>query len=81
MVQETEVRVSPPTLGSGNPELGTDVLTQLVTKVLEEVKEIGETVQVRCIDCTSKLSGLRILQKASYGRMLEEVKNVSQMRV
>ncbi|KAH1063592.1 hypothetical protein J1N35_028579 [Gossypium stocksii] len=46
MVQETEVRVSPPNLGSDNLELSTDVLTQLVREVLEEVKEIGETLRV-----------------------------------
>ncbi|KAH1031236.1 hypothetical protein J1N35_043410 [Gossypium stocksii] len=54
MLQETEVRVSLPTSSSGNLELGTNVLTQLVREVLEEVKEIGETLQVRSVDCKKK---------------------------
>ncbi|KAH1082933.1 hypothetical protein J1N35_022694 [Gossypium stocksii] len=50
VVQETEVKVSPPTSGGDNLELGTEALTQLVREVLEEVfearvNEIGETLQ------------------------------------
>ncbi|KAK5845004.1 hypothetical protein PVK06_001155 [Gossypium arboreum] len=37
IVQDLKVNVSPPNLGSDNPELGTKALTQAVTEVLEGV--------------------------------------------
>ncbi|KAH1056729.1 hypothetical protein J1N35_034794, partial [Gossypium stocksii] len=44
-----------PILGGDNLELGTEALTRLVREVLEElfkarVKEMGETLQTRCLD-------------------------------
>jgi len=38
----------------GRESVRTDVLTQLVREVLKEVKEIGETLQVGCVDCKKK---------------------------
>ncbi|KAK5839408.1 hypothetical protein PVK06_008191 [Gossypium arboreum] len=59
MVQETIVKVSPPTSGNNNPKLGTEALTWLVREVLEEVfearvKAYGETLQVRRLECSRK---------------------------
>ncbi|KAH1047009.1 hypothetical protein J1N35_037793 [Gossypium stocksii] len=59
LVQELEVNTSLPTSGSDNPEHGFEALTWVVRKVLEEVfeatiKEISETLQVRCMDCGKK---------------------------
>ncbi|KAH1056854.1 hypothetical protein J1N35_034919, partial [Gossypium stocksii] len=59
IVQETEVKVSPPTSGSDNPELGTEALTRLVREMLEEVFEAkvkvnSETLQARCLECNKK---------------------------
>ncbi|KAK5794419.1 hypothetical protein PVK06_035644 [Gossypium arboreum] len=64
IVQEKEVKVGLPTLGSDNPELGTEALTQLVREVLEEVFEArvkanGETLQARCLDCNKKRVAVR----------------------
>ncbi|KAK5770993.1 hypothetical protein PVK06_047160 [Gossypium arboreum] len=39
IVKEPIVNVSTPTLGSDNPEVGTEALTRLVREVLEEVFE------------------------------------------
>ncbi|KAK5839714.1 hypothetical protein PVK06_008545 [Gossypium arboreum] len=62
MVQEKEVRISPSTSGSDNLVLGTEALTRLVREMLEEVKEIGETLQARCVDYKKKrdCSSLRL---------------------
>ncbi|KAH1082847.1 hypothetical protein J1N35_022608 [Gossypium stocksii] len=59
VVQETEVKVSPPTSGGDNLELGTKALTYLVREVLEElfearVKEMGEMLRSRSSDCKKK---------------------------
>ncbi|KAK5825160.1 hypothetical protein PVK06_019965 [Gossypium arboreum] len=59
MVQETIVKVSLPTSGNNNPELGTKVLTRLVREVLEEVfearvKAYGETLQARRLEYSRK---------------------------
>ncbi|KAK5835965.1 hypothetical protein PVK06_011692 [Gossypium arboreum] len=59
MVQETLVKVSPPTSGNNNPELGTEALTQLAREVLEEVfearvKAYSETLQARRLECSRK---------------------------
>ena len=40
--------------GRGRGSIRTDVLTQLVREVLKEVKEIGETFRVGCVDCKKK---------------------------
>ncbi|KAK5794063.1 hypothetical protein PVK06_035256 [Gossypium arboreum] len=58
-VQEFEVSVISLTLGSDNPDLGTEALTRLVREVLEEVFEArvertGEMLQTRCVDCGKK---------------------------
>ncbi|KAK5776638.1 hypothetical protein PVK06_044598 [Gossypium arboreum] len=58
MVQEIVVKVSLPTLGNNNPELGTEALTRLVREVLEEVSEArvkayGETLQARPLECSA----------------------------
>ncbi|KAH1091439.1 hypothetical protein J1N35_018698 [Gossypium stocksii] len=50
-VQELEVNASLPTLGSDNPDLGTEALTWVVREVLEvvfeeRIKEISEMLQV-----------------------------------
>ncbi|KAH1056730.1 hypothetical protein J1N35_034795 [Gossypium stocksii] len=54
-----EGKQSLPTPGSGNSELGTEALVELVRKVVEEalatkVKEIRETLQVGCLKCKKK---------------------------
>ncbi|KAH1106620.1 hypothetical protein J1N35_010388 [Gossypium stocksii] len=59
IVQELEVDAILPTSGSNNPELGTDVLTQAVRKVLEKVLEASlernrELIEGRCKDCGKK---------------------------
>ncbi|KAH1114385.1 hypothetical protein J1N35_007763 [Gossypium stocksii] len=56
IVQEMEVNTSLPTLGSVNLELDIEALTRVVREILEgvfeaRIKEIGETLQARCIDC------------------------------
>ncbi|KAH1031550.1 hypothetical protein J1N35_043724 [Gossypium stocksii] len=56
---ELEVHVSPPTLGSYNPELGTEALTLVVREVLEgvfeaRIRETSGTLQARCMDCGRK---------------------------
>ncbi|KAK5840012.1 hypothetical protein PVK06_008874 [Gossypium arboreum] len=66
MVQETKVRISPPTLGSDNLELGTEALTRLVREVLEEVKEIGETLRARCVDCKKKRDRSSLARASFY---------------
>ncbi|KAH1113941.1 hypothetical protein J1N35_007319, partial [Gossypium stocksii] len=48
-----------PTSGSGNSELGTKALAELVRKVVEEVlgtkvKEIKETLQMGCLECKKR---------------------------
>ncbi|KAK5825920.1 hypothetical protein PVK06_020803 [Gossypium arboreum] len=53
-VAEMEVRVSLLTMSSDNLELGIEALTRLVREVLEGVKEIGETLRARCVDCKKK---------------------------
>ncbi|KAH1121719.1 hypothetical protein J1N35_004879 [Gossypium stocksii] len=52
---DSEGKQALPTLGSGNSELGTKALAELVRKVLEEVletkvKEIRETLQAGCLE-------------------------------
>ncbi|KAH1122145.1 hypothetical protein J1N35_005305, partial [Gossypium stocksii] len=49
----------PPTSGADNLDLSTEALTGLVREVLKEVfearvKELGETLQTRCLDCKKK---------------------------
>ncbi|KAH1107894.1 hypothetical protein J1N35_011662 [Gossypium stocksii] len=46
VARETEVKVGSPTSGGDNLELGTEALARL--------KEIGETVQARCLDYKKK---------------------------
>ncbi|KAH1048239.1 hypothetical protein J1N35_039023 [Gossypium stocksii] len=58
-VQESKVNTIKPTSGSDNPELGTEALTRIVKKVLEEMFEvrirgISETLQARCVDYGKK---------------------------
>ncbi|KAH1040067.1 hypothetical protein J1N35_041810 [Gossypium stocksii] len=58
-IQELEINTSSLTLGSDNPELGTEALTQVVREVLEKVFEANlernrESVQGRCEDCKKK---------------------------
>ncbi|KAK5793389.1 hypothetical protein PVK06_034532 [Gossypium arboreum] len=52
---DTEDKQSLPTLGSGNSEIRTEALAELVRKVVEEVletkvKEIRETLQAGCLE-------------------------------
>ncbi|KAH1098210.1 hypothetical protein J1N35_015131 [Gossypium stocksii] len=56
---ESKGKQSLPTLGSGNSELGTEALAELVRKVVEEVldskaKEIRETLQAGFLECKKK---------------------------
>ncbi|KAK8370100.1 hypothetical protein V6Z12_A01G154700 [Gossypium hirsutum] len=56
---DSEGKRSLPTLGSSNSELGTEVLAELVRKVVEEVlktkvKEIRETLQAGCLECKKR---------------------------
>ncbi|KAK5775464.1 hypothetical protein PVK06_043359 [Gossypium arboreum] len=69
MVQETVVKVSPPTSGNNNLELGMEALTRLVRKVLEEVFEArvkanGETLQARRLECSRKRDHSPLKQEA-----------------
>ncbi|KAK5825279.1 hypothetical protein PVK06_020093 [Gossypium arboreum] len=59
IVQELGANVSPPTLDSDNPELGTEALTRVVREVLEKAFKAGleqnkELVQGGCEDCEKK---------------------------
>ncbi|KAK5826764.1 hypothetical protein PVK06_021695 [Gossypium arboreum] len=56
---DSEGKQSLPTSVSGNSELGTEALAELVKKVVEEVldtkiKEIRETLQVGCLECKKR---------------------------
>ncbi|KAH1031260.1 hypothetical protein J1N35_043434, partial [Gossypium stocksii] len=56
---DSEGKQGLPTSSTDNPELGTEALTRLVGEVLEEVfearvKEMGEMLQYRCLDCRRK---------------------------
>ncbi|KAH1031831.1 hypothetical protein J1N35_044005 [Gossypium stocksii] len=56
---DSEGKQSLPTSGSGNLELGTEALAELVRKVVEEVldtkvKEIRETLQAGCLECKKR---------------------------
>ncbi|KAK5811574.1 hypothetical protein PVK06_026920 [Gossypium arboreum] len=56
---DSEGKRSLPTSGSGNSELGTEALAELVRKVVEEVldtkiKEIREALQAGCLECKKK---------------------------
>ncbi|KAK5825559.1 hypothetical protein PVK06_020409 [Gossypium arboreum] len=59
MCGQGDVQQSLPTLGSGNSEIGTEALAELVRKVVEEVletkvKEIRETLQAGCLECKKR---------------------------
>ncbi|KAK8356193.1 hypothetical protein V6Z12_A05G339100 [Gossypium hirsutum] len=56
---DSEGKQSLPTSDSGNSELGTEALAELVRKVVEEVletkvKEIKETFQAGCLKCKNR---------------------------
>ncbi|KAK5795338.1 hypothetical protein PVK06_036600 [Gossypium arboreum] len=56
---DAEGKQSLPTLGSGNSELGTEALAEIVRKVVEKVldtkiKEIRETLQIGCLECKKR---------------------------
>ncbi|KAH1031672.1 hypothetical protein J1N35_043846 [Gossypium stocksii] len=56
---DSEGKQSLPTSSSGNSELGTKALAELIRKVVEEVldtkvKEIRETLQAGCLDCKKR---------------------------
>ncbi|KAK5839452.1 hypothetical protein PVK06_008245 [Gossypium arboreum] len=58
-----EGKQSLPTSGSGNSELGTEAVAELVRKVVEEVldtkiKEIRETLQVGCLECVIRVNAI-----------------------
>ncbi|KAH1113572.1 hypothetical protein J1N35_006950 [Gossypium stocksii] len=58
-VQELEINASLPTLGSDNPELGTEALTRVVREMLEKVFETslernGDSVQGGCENCKKR---------------------------
>ncbi|KAH1057227.1 hypothetical protein J1N35_035292 [Gossypium stocksii] len=60
---DSEGKRNLPTLGSGNSELGTEALAELVRKVVEEVletkvKEIRETLQARCLECAIQVNAI-----------------------
>ncbi|KAH1108247.1 hypothetical protein J1N35_012015 [Gossypium stocksii] len=53
---DSEGKQNLPTSGSGNSELGTEALAELVREVVEEeldtkVKKIRETLQAGCLEC------------------------------
>ncbi|KAK5836014.1 hypothetical protein PVK06_011751 [Gossypium arboreum] len=59
VVQETVVKVSLPTSGNNNPEVGMEALTRLVREMQEEVfkariKAYGETLQAKRLECSTK---------------------------
>ncbi|KAK8340736.1 hypothetical protein V6Z12_A08G116900 [Gossypium hirsutum] len=56
---DSEGKQSLPTSGSGNSELGTEALAEIVRKVVEKVldtkiKEITETLQIGCLECKKR---------------------------
>ncbi|KAH1131196.1 hypothetical protein J1N35_002574 [Gossypium stocksii] len=56
---DSEGKQSLPTSGSGNLGLKTEALVELVRKVVEvvldtKIKEIRETLQVRCLECKKR---------------------------
>ncbi|KAK5819485.1 hypothetical protein PVK06_024488 [Gossypium arboreum] len=82
MVQETIVKVSPPTLGNNNPELGTEALTRSVGEVLEEVfearvKAYGEILQARRLECSRKRDHNPLKQESSSVKRVKTRLNFS----